>query len=58
MTYNEILVNMTACITCKECPENCPYKQYNDCLDRLMTDALEIILTQNFEIKRLKKEQK
>ena len=57
MTYNEILVNMTACINRKNCPEKCPYKQYNDCIDRIMTDALELILTQNFEIKRLRNDE-
>ena len=57
MTYNEILVNMTMCINSTECYE-CPYKKYGDCINRLMTDALELILTQKFEIERLKKEQK
>ena len=57
MTYNEILVNMTACINSNNC-DKCLYRKYNDCINRLMTDALELILTQNFEIKRLIKEQK
>lgn len=56
MTYNEILLQMTTCINSTKCAE-CPFKKYDDCINRLMTDALELILTQKFEIERLKKEQ-
>ena len=55
MTYNEILVNMTACINSNNC-DKCPYLKYDDCINRLMTDALELILTQRFEIKKLKEQ--
>lgn len=57
MTYNEILVKMRTCINSTKCTE-CTYKNYADCINRLMTDALELILTQKFEIERLKKENK
>lgn len=55
MTYNEILVNMTACINSKKCGE-CSYKKYDGCINRLMTDALELILTQKFEIEKARAE--
>lgn len=57
MTYNEILVKMTTCINSTKCAE-CTYKKHDDCINRLMTDALELILEQKFEIKRLEKKQK
>lgn len=58
MTYNEILVGLTVHINDDYKCDKCPYCDYDNCTDSLMTDALELILTQIFEIKRLKKEQK
>ena len=58
MTYNEILVGLTVHTNDEFKCDKCPYSEHENCSDSLMTDALELILTQNFEIKRLKKEQK
>ena len=58
MTYNEILVALTVHTNDEFKCNKCPYYDYDKCTDILMTDALELILTQNFEIKRLTKEQK
>ena len=56
MTYNEILVGLTVHTNGEFKCDKCPYCEYDNCSDSLMTDALELILTQNYEIKRLKKE--
>ena len=53
MTYNEILVGLTVHTNGEFKCDKCPYYDYNNCVDSLMTDALELILTQRFEIKRL-----
>ena len=58
MTYNEILVGLTVHTNGEFKCDKCPYYDYDNCSDSLMTDALELILNQRFEIKRLKKEQK
>lgn len=58
MTYNEILMGLTVHTNSEFKCDKCPYCEYDNCADSLMTDALELILNQNFEIKRLKKEQK
>ena len=53
MTYNEILVGLTVHTNGEFKCDKCPYYDYDNCADSLMTDALELILTQRFEIKRL-----
>ena len=53
MTYNEILVGLTVHTNSEFKCDKCPYYEDDNCSDSLMTDALELILTQNFEIKRL-----
>ena len=56
MTYNEILVGLTVHTNGEFKCDKCPYYEHVECCDDLMTDALELILTQSFEIKKLKKE--
>ena len=56
MTYNEILVGLTVHTNGEFKCDKCPYYDYDNCVDSLMTDALELILEQKFEIKRLKKD--
>ena len=53
MTYNEILVGLTVHTNNEFKCDKCPYFDDDNCTDSLMTDALELILTQSFEIKRL-----
>ena len=54
MTYNEILVGLTVHTNSEFKCDKCPYYDYDNCCENLMTDALELILSQSFEIKRLK----
>ena len=56
MTYNEILVGLTVHTNGEFKCDKCPYYDYDNCVDSLMTDALELILEQKLEIKRLKKD--
>ena len=56
MAYNEILVGLTVHTNGEFKCDKCPYYDYDNCVDSLMTDALELIQTQKYEIKRLKEE--
>lgn len=58
MTYNEILVGLTVHTSGELKCDKCPYYDDDNCADSLMTDALELILEQSYEIKRLKRENK
>ena len=57
MTYNEILVALTVHTNDEFNCDKCPYFEQENCSDTLMADALDLILTQNFEYKRLKKKE-
>ena len=57
MTYNEILVGLTVHTNGEFKCDKCPYYYDDNCCDSLMTDALELILAQRFEIKRLKNDE-
>lgn len=53
MTDNEIIKALAIHINGKYNCHGCPYMAYNDCLDKIVTDSLELITRQQAEIERL-----
>lgn len=58
MTDNEIIKALAIHINGKYNCHGCPYMAYNDCLNKIVTDAFELVKRQQAEIERLKRENK
>lgn len=58
MTDNEIIKALGIHTTEKYNCAGCPYISYDDCSDKIVTDALNLINRQQAEIERLKRENK
>lgn len=53
---DEVIRGLSICPPYGQCEnEDCPYYEYNDCLERLQTDALSLLQAQNEVIQALLK---